>query len=380
MPALGRARVEAEKTRCRANVHNAGIAFGTYLVDSDGYYPGWVTQAVADVPMRYYKDWMSTEIPAPRHSEPTNGSPFYQLLQGGYLDDIDVYDCPSCDNPDWWDWTGPEAITPDWEDPADWHWPPFGLPTTGWHNGGYKYIRFAEYSYDLGRISRNSVAGRVIYGDSWARMYSWGNPGWGYWPYNHSDGSNVLYVDLAVEFAHTQDEDQTFRCVADADLGYYFWTYDGLGWRRDTGLVPNPRMDEDEHLADAYGIQPESLVYPYDNDDIYFVEGDDVNIQNAWCWGAVSGAPRAHDRWTSWNNAFIIDAGGGAEYVEGWSWWGYSRYFRWWDAACIPGFYPEKGRFAGEARWDRRDACLVPFSVVIPGVPEDGGSWYNSTW
>ncbi|MHC4481893.1 MAG: prepilin-type N-terminal cleavage/methylation domain-containing protein, partial [Planctomycetota bacterium] len=193
MPALARARQEAEKTKCRANVHNIGLAMTMKIGDQDGLYPGWV------------EDWIG-RIPVGREgvlgvfdkeAQPTNGSPFYQLLKGGYIDDIDLWDCPTAENPSWYDWHGPELIDVDYDDPHDWDWPPAeptGISGIGWHSGQHKILRFAEYAYDLGRISRNSVAGRVIYGDAWARCHNWGDVAWGWWNYNHAEGSNLLYV------------------------------------------------------------------------------------------------------------------------------------------------------------------------------------------
>jgi prepilin-type N-terminal cleavage/methylation domain-containing protein len=377
MPALSKAREEAEKTKCRTNIHNVGLSLATMLVDTDGVYPGWVTDTVKD--MRFYTDWSSTILSVPE-AQPTDGDPYYQLIVHGYLDDIDLFDCPTAENPKTADWSGPELIAADRVDPDGWTWPPINprsgvaYPEVGWWNMGHKLVRFVEYSYDMGRISRNSVAGRVIYGDSWERAFTWGPPGsWGYWPYNHPGGSNTLMVDQAVQFAPIQDKSFTFA----VNLG---WT----NWNR-AGVVPNPRMDEDVHMAEDYGLEEVSALYPADHDDIYLIDGgesapwwNDGILTNGFCWGGIGGSPR--DPWhigNNWNTDFIVSDDWGGDYAEEFNGSGFTRAYHWWNSGNR-GHFPEVGRFANEASWDRRDSCLIQISgLAIGGGYTDPTAWSN---
>ena len=338
MPALDRARREAHKTSCKHNIHNVGIAMALFTNDHNGLYPGWVTDQVNDA-----DGWYFNSIEG---AHPTDGDPFYQLVNKGYMVDVDVFDCPSATNPTWGDWYGPELIGGG----------PNPTGTDSMRDGAEKFIFAVEYSYDLGRVSRNSVAGRVFYGDSWARCHSWG-PDVGYWPYNHPDGSNLLYIDQAVEFAPLQDADQHWT----VDVGWNTWQRDG--W------VPNPRMDEDKHLAGRPGVgdwfTESNLSYPQDHDDVYVIEGTGWwGIANNWCWGGAGGDTRE----------FYGDAWGPAHMLEEpHSWGNNTRAYHWWAETAYRGFFPEVGEFSKEVRWDRYDACLIQISDFIICNP-DGGS------
>ncbi len=181
------------------------------------------------------------------------------MVTRGYLDTPALFDCPTPMNMTTRNWGGGPVVftnttvTPNIAD--------FGQD---------KQLQFAEYGYDLGRVSRNSVAGRVFYGDLLERNHQWG-PSWGHWDYNHRDGSNVLHVDQAVEWAAIQDEYLT------DNSGNYLSLWDGDGWARQ-GWIPNPRMDEDIHRYQVYedlGLvtKEAELMYPMDHDDVYLIEG-----------------------------------------------------------------------------------------------------------
>jgi len=354
MPALSRAREEAQKTKCKSNVHNVGIAFQLFLNDHDQLYPGWVDDDIkSELTGNSY--WTSTAPEKARYAGPTNGGPYYQLMTQTYAEDIDLFDCPTADNPSWGEWGGPELVGTDGSDGQK-----------AQRMGQPKCVEFPEYAYDIGRVSRNSVAGRIFYGDCWERKHMWGS-NWGYWPYNHEGGSNAVMIDQAVQWCGLQDPLASWSMV----------TNNG-NWAR-TGYIPNPRMDEDVQRFDTYvrngigiwwnGPVPTSetqLLYPAEHDDIYAIEG--------WSgWGGVD----CTDMFAMAGDPTI--PGGGTDSL-GCSGitpepneYGIARDYKFWEqwgSAWEPGhkrFYPEAGPFANEGRWDTHDARLVPINWVVPG-------------
>ena len=259
-------------------------------------------------------------------------------------------------NPQRGSWFGPNVI-------------PAGSQGSNVHesvnDGTEKYVNFCEYSYDLGRISRNSVAGRVIYGDSWERIHNWSFEH--YWAYNHADGSNVLYVDNAAEFSELQNAEDAWQVeLAPSVYGSEPW----LRW----GFIPNPRMDEDAHRAAQYAElipgfsgNEDDLLYPRDRDDVYAIEG-----WNSWGWVES-------DMWSWVGNptdkvhGASSDAGNnsrirkylpdGTMVLEPGSWWGRDRSYHWWQSRNAS-WFPEIGEYADEFRWDTHDARLIQIGAL----------------
>ena len=339
MPALQRAREEANKTACRNNVHNVGIAFNLLLNDSKGVWPGWVS------------DWVETQAwwQAIKEARSTNGDFAYQLINKGYMDDVKLYDCPTSDNPSWGNWNGPEIVPPSPPDSGD---------------GDNETVRFNEYAYDLGRISRNSVPGRAVYGDAPFRR----GPPWlqETWDFNHKVGANILYVDLAIDYAQVTRAEDTWSV-------YTGWD----SWSR-KGWFPNPRMDEDVNRARTYirkGVMSGTVASveaqlsdPNDMDDVYATEG-----WSGWGWTDPLSWSYGPGDPTSPNG------GGGSGDVWGNSkippdepntGWGIVRCYHFWADGNQRAFFPEVGPYANEPRWDMYDACLMPMSYT--GVP---GTW-----
>jgi prepilin-type N-terminal cleavage/methylation domain-containing protein len=346
MPALGRARREAQKTACKNNVHQVGIAFNLFTNDSGGIFPDWVGDAANNTP--YFQGI--------KNAVSTDGDPYYQLVNKGYCENVQLFDCPSADNPTWGDWFGPELY------PAG----PNDNITENYGNYVEKIVLFPEYNYDVGRVSKNSVPGRIYYGDAWQREHCWG-PDQGHWDNNHPDGSNALFIDLAVDFARLELPNQA-------------WTvYAGWGDVHRNGWVPNPRMDEDSYRWQDYqkldpSVTSEAIfLEPTDHDDIYAVEG--------WSgWGATwtgqtGGWP---PRWSIAGGPLVPNGNGGSGDVWGndsippepWTGWGNARTINhWWNCGSTTGDgsggaagasdFPEVGVFANEPRWETHDACLM---------------------
>ena len=228
MPALARAREEARKTQCRNNVHNIGIGFNLFRNDNNDIFPAWVGfGAPGDSSddgcaneLRNDDYWMQDPIGRQKapYAGPTGG-PYYQLLAKGYLRSPELFDCPSAKDIQWSSFIGkPELI----EDTK--------------FDGRSHMLIFADYAYDVGRISKNSVAGRVYFGDDWYRQDAW----WGSeWEYNHAEGSNVLCVDNVVKWAPLTEPDREWS----VDTGWDDWNR--------KGFIPNPRMDEDLYRLDV---------------------------------------------------------------------------------------------------------------------------------
>jgi prepilin-type N-terminal cleavage/methylation domain-containing protein len=339
MPALQRAREEANKTACRNNIHNVGIAFNLFLNDSKGVWPGWVS------------DWVETQayFQAIKEARSTNGDYAYMFINKGYMDDVKLYDCPTSDNPSWGDWLGPEIVPPAAPDNQD-------------DIGDAESVRYNEYAYDVGRISRNSVPGRVVYGDAPFRR---GSPWLGEtFDFNHRTGANVLFIDLAIDWTEVKRAEDAWTLPC----GWGNW--DRKGW------FPNPRMDEDVNRARTYirkGVMSGTVDYvesqltdPNDMDDVYVVDG-----WSGWGWTdphgfsyglcdptAPDGGGRSGDCW-----------GNSKTGPEPESSWG-TRAWHYWADINRRCFFPEAGPYADEPRWDMYDACLMPTSFT--GVP---GTW-----
>jgi prepilin-type N-terminal cleavage/methylation domain-containing protein len=419
MPALGRAREEAQKATCKSNIHNVGLGFAMYTNDTDGTHPGWVDKYGrkenwgSNAPSRYnwlsdelahpgsawneYQSWWQTDArPKKQFAEPTNGDPYYQLVDKGYLDEEDLFNCPTCEDFVWRDWAGP-MMSPDW---AESTFEPYGevVDPAGVQLDEHQQaqtLAFAEYGYDLGRVSRNSVGSRVYYGDAGQRMWIWGTD-WYLMPMNHTAGANVLYIDGAVMWAPVENTEKLLKL----DGGWGGGLNITGEYRR--GLIPNPRMDEDvnrlkeyQEIATSLGVTvptEDSLLEPVDYDDVYAIEGwSDWGI--VWTGGGQTSTAIGWDGSGPWPPTHslagdpmqypVIDSNSGAVWdnsammPEPGNGWGICRVFHFYgdnDDVPLPGqtganiaarrFHPEVGGFANEGRWDTHDARLLSFSTM----------------
>jgi prepilin-type N-terminal cleavage/methylation domain-containing protein/prepilin-type processing-associated H-X9-DG protein len=380
MPALQRAREEANRTACKNNVHQVGIGFAVYMNDHGQDMPGWADDAVAN--SGQIPGWAA--IPgAGQYAVPSDGCPYYQLVSQKYIEDVGLFDCPSAKNLDRpaSGWYGPMIIGRGASDTAR---------DGNFMGSNEKMVAWAEYAYDLGRIARDSVAARVVYGDSWER-YMYDSAMFGYWPYNHSNGANVLFLDQAVQFA-------AIETVGGPNYGVDFQSFT---WGNRNGWIPNPRMDEDANRlsvlqkADRYGpsLTEAMLLMPQDHDDIYCVEGysgQGSTAINAWkgggnptaskSSGATGGGGGGNQLWkyalhakitrdvlpnvyepTASGNFGILrclrfDQGSGqAGYNYG-------------NTGGGQGWFAQKGYFANDYEWDTHDARIFPIGPYrLPG-------------
>jgi len=345
MPALGRARREAMKASCRNNVHNVGVGIALFVQDHNGIYPGWATRIGPLTGPNNAAYWATVKGAAD-----TNGDWAYQLVSQKYLENVQLFHCPAVQPLLRGNWIGVELrdYASGWG--SDVGGNSFQAPgVTGSNDIGT--VQFNEYEYDLGRISRDSMAGRGIYGDGWERWWNWfSDSGW--WPYNHPDGSNLLFVDNAVQFAPLQDAASysftvyTSMSYSAANPGY---------WQRN-GAIPNPRMDEDTWMAKTLGVTEASLSYPQDHDDIYAVECG----QNQFGWQTCGGVPRVGVG-DAWNSSWLPGEPG--------SWGGQQRAYHVWNSSNGRGFFPEVASFARENRWDKYDTNLVTGPCFQTGGP-----------
>jgi prepilin-type N-terminal cleavage/methylation domain-containing protein len=193
MPALARAREEARKAVCSANVHNLGLAWQMLRKDQDGEW----TRELCD-------NW---------HWEP---DAMADLAGLGYLTDMDVYLCPSLDSPY----------------PRD----PELLRDADGYTG---QIREIAYAGNEGRISVNALEQMAIAADGIECVTEYGLE-----PANHANedgrtvGSNVLYIDMAVEWSGVYLPEQA-------------WTLETLGTDPYGGNSPLPAEINSYGLIDG---------------------------------------------------------------------------------------------------------------------------------
>ncbi len=362
MPALQRARTEAQQTDCRYKVRQMHIGFDLFRTDHDGLFVAWVGRRSANYggddgfidELRndaYWNPPASDQSADAQHrrakakyAAPTGGDPYYQLVSKGYVEEAALMDCPSADNVTRGDWYGPEVM------PVDNPW-----------DGRYEMVRFPDYGYDVGRVSKNSAAGRAYYGDCWQRSFPW-SASWGWWNYNHPDGANVAFIDGGVEWCDKTAPD-------------YTWAFNThwCNWYR-KGCITNPRMDEDSNRLKLYqSVRPDvtelDLIYPRDNDDIYACEGSSVwgSMWNGlsggngpWCYAGNPKDPTGNGQTRNlWGNSAMPPEPGGSELNRNYVYYGdpsgnRSRY------------YPEVGPFADEGRWDTHDCRILPINWRLP--------------
>lgn len=248
MPALARAREEARRSNCRANLHNIGLGLHMWASANGGVWPF---------------EW-DPELSANQYV-----NAFGRLKGSGYIEDLQVFSCPS---------------TPDRLLRQVLHIGPH-------HFAGHKpHVLNSDYGYDNGRISRNSLAGRVVGADLMRHCFAdedgqpFEGPACPVLGPNHTGGVNAIYFDGAVGWIPVQEVSP----LSSGDDGYvneYEWSVPSVSdvdtgedslllLRR--GYVQNPRLDvgaSDFVLADS---DPHANSGPLgDRDDIFSVEPPD---------------------------------------------------------------------------------------------------------
>lgn len=243
MPALEKARKSARVSACMGNAHNIALSIAmcrgdngnSWIYGQPTIYSYQTCQFLSEVMKNYLGDWSvflcpSLSTPYPR-----------QPLLGG--DGFTGYDCRLG--------TGPTADKP-----------------------SHYYLGPSEvaYFYDELRIAATATPTRVILADGIEMCTVFGPE-----PANHSDGSNVAFVDMAVQWAPraaamTWSTDWKWDRTAAEVRGSEWWY--GLGptagdfvrW----GITPNPRASEDPQTTSAGDVDD---VYSFDNQ----TKNDDTN-------------------------------------------------------------------------------------------------------
>jgi prepilin-type processing-associated H-X9-DG protein len=284
------------------------------------------------------------------------------IMADNYLEDRDVLVCPVLDTP--------YPREPD----INWH---AGYMTCGYPNGGWnsqKWVgpREFTYFYDEDRIPQDSNPGRVIAADGIEMATSFGME-----PPNHWDGSNVLFVDGAVQWAtrdYPDEEWQKNTKGTDFKVGQDFMIWygnDASPWIR-RGVIGNPRMEEDG--------RPNGEGHPdtgkRDTDSIYDEEGrvGDPNASSTDPDHDISGgqsdatffdrekaARCGHEQNTGQPDPIDTAVAGGS-YVASWANWGFDGAWR----GCNSGSGPDHN---GDS-WLRAGGEGDGWQGWVWGVPE----------
>ncbi|MGD2174910.1 MAG: prepilin-type N-terminal cleavage/methylation domain-containing protein [Candidatus Brocadiaceae bacterium] len=257
MPALRRARTSAREASCQHNVHNIGLALA--MAREGGAAGG------GKLMMKLSGAWPRSFYPEARSNQYCNA--WGRLVDGGYMEDEDVFNCPL---------TGREAkrlnvgdvLAPGWFG----QWPGGGFV----ENGDYEDVINSGYGYDNGRIHKNSNPGRAVAADNLETRIAYAGLGSPpivrYVEPNHPDGgANVLFVDNAVKkvrpvMAHQQ---WTLKSAVPP--------HPDTPWTR-VGYMQNPRLD----VGDDYSLPPASDIEENDPtgfddlDDMYAIDSDSV--------------------------------------------------------------------------------------------------------
>jgi len=255
MPALARAREEARKSNCRANLHNIGLGLQMQRQQHNEV-----------LPVKY----------EPARSSNKYVNAFGRIVGEGYVPDVSVFACPS--QPVRVD-TFKEVVPT--------------VPPGTTDGGTQKSIINSDYGYDNGRIDKNSLSGREIVADN-DRHVSADSSG----AYlgtgdalvdtthpalkpNHMAGGNVLYFDNAVDWVNL-DEVQPIDPVLNTDAE---WTVAHLN-NSDSqdcllvrfGIMQGPRVDvgRNSHLdpGDDPLCNDRGGGAPNDYDDIYLIDSE----------------------------------------------------------------------------------------------------------
>jgi prepilin-type N-terminal cleavage/methylation domain-containing protein/prepilin-type processing-associated H-X9-DG protein len=386
MPSLTRARAQAKASNCRGNIRQMGLALGMFRTDNVQVYPGWanwdaVEQAQEGI---YLYDDVSerdrSAVPAENQISPEiwvqdKGGPWFQLVDK-YIENLDVLDDPGFKAKPattfWWgeprivDGTGPFWAQSDaaiaWRGSDNDRWP--SKPKT------QACVSGSEYGMDIGRVHKNSNPGRVLIGCFQRLQHEWG-ANYGAYPYAHQGGSNVLYVDGAVQWAPKQYPDA-------------IWGLESPNSRRPQtayfeGYIPNPRKDEDAYLAKADSEQMRAELQA-DIDDIFVNEvvQDPARVP-AHRFIPYTDDPDATAAGVQWDRDYLPSDPDGdppvlaptpgnncasAEDIDKTSqnnpYRPYSGINAWYQ-------YEQRGIFATEPRWNKEDAmlrCFMPWDIT----------------
>lgn len=228
IPALARAQEESRQAGCTENVHALGMALANLRMDHDD-------------------EW---NLGGCTHVD-YNCESLAIALADGYIESAGTLLCPELETPAPREphLFGTEA-TKDW--PQKCHIPYPDGPDVNWWG-----LEETAYFFDEFRVDPLSVPERAILADGVEMCTKYGPE-----PANHPDGSNVLFVDLAVQWSPRERPDERWL-KEDGEYGVGGPGHSGGAvkgpWVR-YGYIGNPRMSEDGLATDL--------------DDIYECEGE----------------------------------------------------------------------------------------------------------
>ncbi len=242
MPALSRAREEAYRAKCKSNVHNIGIGLQMIRNAHDA-------------------TWSQTHEPDRAANWYCNA--FGRITGEGYLDDQDVYSCPST----------PLRIL---------------MEERGMYDrGDMRHVLMADYGYDNGRIHKASLGGRAIGGDlvrhTWSdgsddgvaqddRFHPRQDP-------NHFGGANILYFDNAVGWVDVTEWAPTNPLASDPEEILWSFVHPGGQNLVRYGHMQNPRVDVGKDPRWRCNDDPLCNTGSFDDhDDMYLLDDDTQDI------------------------------------------------------------------------------------------------------
>jgi len=244
MPALARAREEARRSNCRANLHNIGLGMQMQRNSHNEIFP-----------QKY-----EPTRPANKYV-----NAFGRILGEGYIDDSNIYNCPT------------QAMKVQLTHEP----PPFGA----FDRGNMASVWMADYGYDNGRVDKNSLEGREIVADNerhvsvsptGGELYDLTHPRN---PGNHRAGGNVLYFDVAVSWVQVQEIGPMNPQAPDGIT--WFVSHPQAGNLYRYGLMQGPRVDAGRNPNIAAGNDPQynSGTIAGDHDDMYLIDSQtEVNV------------------------------------------------------------------------------------------------------
>jgi prepilin-type N-terminal cleavage/methylation domain-containing protein len=275
MPALARAREEARRSNCRANLHNVGLGLQMYVNANN---EEWPVEFRPDLPAdEFCNAWG-------------------RLVGKQYIDDAEIFSCPSTPN---------RLVL---EDRA-WGEPPSD------ELGDMPHIVFSDYGYDIGTIHKGSLASRAVASDLDRHLFSNGNEGYvintaqPIVDPNHVEGGNVLFFDNSISWVAVQQVSPLNATtelwnLSDADPADWPGVVSSPGpgggavdlerW----GHVQNPKLDvgRDEFKQSADDILANDSGNYDDHDDIFTVDSDtQTNVFYSYADSEVATAG-----WTPW--------------------------------------------------------------------------------
>ncbi|MGD2174911.1 MAG: prepilin-type N-terminal cleavage/methylation domain-containing protein [Candidatus Brocadiaceae bacterium] len=254
MPALEKARRSARTSACQSNLHNIGLSIETFRTDHGGT---WNTG-----PCNIYQNYAGCQL-------------MDLALWQGYFEDPEVLVCPSLDTP------SPRSPHNHYgyEGAAD----EDSHCRTPWPGGPWADtwgIEEIAYFFDEYRVAQTSDSRRVTAADGIEMCSEFGLE-----PANHPAGSNLLFLDLAVQWQpKVRPQERWLKVEGEYAIGRDEGAQPGDTpdlaaqsgpWVR-YGYIGNPRMSEDDAVLEEFQADPEGHLMPgaRDLDDVYECEGE----------------------------------------------------------------------------------------------------------